>query len=389
MDENSLLVDDLRNSTCCDQSRITSLQIRFWLELEKIVESPLNKLGVLKSFLSSISDSISNLISMVRLSKSTYQSKSIPNALVLLQSQREFVTVLFSDPNINSIEFSFQYTAAIKKKWKANNSTLSIKHGENHFKYGFKYQGFLDRLVVTPLTDKCYLSISNALKKSYIPTTFSQYGLSFAQETFKGLASEFGNDIIFYPCSLITSIEVLFNSIKASVGSGVWLSYVGVESMCNEYFSKLLTSMNEVHNCINAGDENVKIDNSFINITDNHNFSLIFNSRKSSTQLSYFPASMRLLFRPIQISLPDRRIVLNSIMLSYGYHNYSKLSIRCDEFIEYLVSHRIFKETFSMKMLVLSIRKVGENLPIHQDSYKQVNDNNTPSPEIINIIKDM
>lgn len=388
MDENKLLIDDLRNSTCCDQSRINSLQIKFWFELEKIVQSPLSKLVVLKSFLSSISDCISTLISLVRLSKSKYQYKSIPNAIVLLQCQREYVTALFSDPNINSIEFCFQYVSSIKKSWKGSNSTLKIKHGQNNFKYGFKYQGFLDRLVVTPLTDKCYLAISNSLKKAYIPTTFSQYGLFFAQETFKGLACEFGNDSIFYHCSLVTSIEILFNTMKASVGSGIWFSYVAVETMSTEHFSKLLISMNEVHNCINAGDDNVEIDNSVINIADNHNFSLIFNAKKSATQLSYFPASMRLLFRPIRISLPNRRIVLNVILLSYGYHNYSKLSIKCDEFIEYLVTHRIFKENFVMTRLILSVRKVGENLPVHQDSYKQVNDD-VQSLDIVNIIQDM
>lgn len=49
-------------------------------------------------------------------------------------------------------------------KFIQQSNTVSIAMADANFQYTFEYQGNAQKLVYTPLTDKCYLTLTQAMK---------------------------------------------------------------------------------------------------------------------------------------------------------------------------------------------------------------------------------
>lgn len=89
------------------------------------------------------------------------------------------------------------------------NFNIQVEHGYGDFNYGYEYQGNNGRLVVTPLTDRVYLTLTTAinLKKGSILQGPAGTGKT---ESVKDLGKNLGRMVFVFNCS--ESLDVL--SIK-------------------------------------------------------------------------------------------------------------------------------------------------------------------------------
>jgi dynein heavy chain 1 len=89
-----------------------------------------------------------------------------------------------------------------------------------NFFYGFEYLGVGERLVQTPLTDACYLTLTQALHLRMGGNPFGPAGTG-KTESVKALGAQLGRFVLVFNCDETFDFQV------ASGLSFLWVKYCG------------------------------------------------------------------------------------------------------------------------------------------------------------------
>ena len=118
------------------------------------------------------------LADSVLLEQPQLRRKKLEHMITELVHQRD-VTRLMVQKKMNSnqmFEWLMQMRFYFDPKQADPLKQLDIVMSNAHFNYGFEYLGVVDKLVQTPLTDRCYFTLTQALEGKYGGSPFGPAG---------------------------------------------------------------------------------------------------------------------------------------------------------------------------------------------------------------------
>lgn len=368
---NKELVDDFKTVKACEQSRICSIQVQFWFQVLDTLGKQNRKKSALKPQLSALRDQISTYSSYSQNLIDHYQIKSISNILILLINFRDLLEdiVRIGDYEMNQgPESPFIIDISLKKVWNYTTSSIVVFQGPYTYSYGMKYTGFCDRLVITPLTDKCFLSISNAMNQFCVPIVTSSVG-SGKRAMINSLASELGLELFPIDFGNMQSPKVFFQILKAQIHSGLWLCLNNMEQCLPGMLSICFTSLSAISNAYQCKLSQFTLAGTKLELNSSTaqtqpRITLLFNTDRISTatyKMDPFilPVSVRHQFRNIFYQGPSPKAIFDVFLTAYNYQSVLKFSFRLVGFCEHMANYNLIPNEIIYISIFKAIKFVG------------------------------
>ncbi len=175
--------------------------------------------------------------------------------------------------------------------------------------------GAFSRLVITPLTDRCWLTITNAFHQKLGANPAGPAGTG-KTESCKDLAKVLGRYCLVYNCSEqvnVKMMEKLFTGI-ASTGSWTCLDEfnridVEVLSVVSSQFLQIREALLESKSSMNFFGKNINL-NPYMGVF------ITFNPGYAGR--SELPDNLKLLFRPVAMMVPNYAMIAENLLYSEG-----------------------------------------------------------------------
>ncbi|CRG96277.1 dynein heavy chain, putative [Plasmodium gallinaceum] len=208
---------------------------------------------------------------------------------------------------------------------------IKIRIMDCSFNYSYDYIGNYQRLVITPLTSRIYITATQALSL-YMGCAPAGPAGTGKTETTKDLSSFFGKNCYVFNCSDQLDYKSMGNIFKGIGSTGCWCCFdefnrliPEVLSVCSIQFKSILDCKRNNNNvCIIGSDEIIVKKNCAVFITMNPDY----------LGRSKLPESLKILFRPITVIIPDFNKICENMLMAEGYVDAKYLSIKFTTFFE-------------------------------------------------------
>jgi dynein heavy chain len=179
--------------------------------LKKYYERLVESINIVANIGSSLSGDMPN-----------HKNLTIEALLTLEVHSRDVLTSLI-EANIAKVE-DFEWRKHLRYEWDDHANSCMVMQSDAHINYGYEYLGCSPRLVITPLTDRCYLTLTGALKMNLGGAPAGPAGTG-KTETVKDLAKSVGKLCLVFNCSEGLDYKMMGKFFSGLSQSGSWVCF--------------------------------------------------------------------------------------------------------------------------------------------------------------------
>ncbi|UZJ53926.1 hypothetical protein CBS101457_003246 [Exobasidium rhododendri] len=262
----------------------------------------------------------------------TIKRKKCEHLITELVNQRDVIRDLLAEKVHSVNDFSWLYQMRFYHDKSVENplNRIRVEMANASFAYGYEYLGIIEKLVTTPLTRRCYLTLTQALhyKLGGAPEGPAGTGKT---ETVKALGAQLGQMVLVFCCDETFDFQAMGRIFVGLCRTGGWGCFDEFNRLEERILSAVSQQIQAIQNGLTlttnaAPNTTVEIELLGKQVAVNPRTTMAVTSNPTYAGRSKLPDNLKKLFRPVVMSQPDREIIAQVLLYAQGFRNAEKLS---------------------------------------------------------------
>lgn len=212
---------------------------------------------------------------------------------------------------------------------------LHIRMANAKLSYGFEYLGIAERLVRTPLTDRCFLTLTQALCQRLGGSPYGPAGTG-KTESVKALGVQLGRFTLVFCCDDTFDFQAMGRIFLGICQVGAW----GCFDEFNRLEERILSAVSQQVQNIQQGLKEASVNPaSQIDLVGrqlrvNNNTGIFITMNPGYAGRSNLPDNLKKLFRSVAMSKPDKELIAEVMLYSQGFNQAKQLAKQAVPFFD-------------------------------------------------------
>ncbi|KAI5098641.1 cytoplasmic dynein 2 heavy chain 1, partial [Silurus meridionalis] len=194
------------------------------------------------------------------------------------------------------------------------------------FDYTYEYQGNAPKLVHTPLTDKCYLTLTQAMRMGLGGNPYGPAGTG-KTESVKALGGLLGRQVLVFNCDEGIDVKSMGRIFVGLIKCGAWGCFDEFNRLEEAVLSAVSMQIQAIQDSLRQHRDSCHLLGKEVELDPNSGVFITLNpAGKGYGGRQKLPDNLKQLFRPVAMTTPDNELIAEVILFSEGFKQGKELA---------------------------------------------------------------
>ena len=264
---------------------------------------------------------LADLTKLVRSDLTNMERKKVNTMIIIDVHARDIIESFVRDSILDESEFAWE--SQLRFKWDKRRDDIVINQCSGEFLYGYEYMGLNGRLVITGLTDRCYMTLTTALAYRLGGAPAGPAGTG-KTETTKDLAKSMALLCVVFNCGEGLDYKAMGAIFTGLVQCGAWGCFDEFNRIDAEVLSVVSSQIRLIQENLKVNAKRFNFEGKDIALDSRTGIFITMNPGYAGrTEL---PDNLKALFRPVQMIVPDLQQICEIMLFSEGFDSAKELA---------------------------------------------------------------